>query len=146
MEGFGIPDCRRDSPAEIGSELGLPPCPCAPPFAIHDLTPLDRPEFVRIPCMTPWIDPQRCDDGAGVLDREAHRRLQVGRRDHLARQVHLRDELKVPVPQLSFRRWLCASLCSTQNPVWWWLEFFPIKALLVPTSGHVPVHAPVFPT
>jgi hypothetical protein len=38
-------------------------------------------------------------DGAGVLDNEGHRRLDVGLRGHIALQLHVRDELKV-----SFRR------------------------------------------
>ena len=34
-------------------------------------------------------------DGTGVLDNEAHRRLGVGLRGHIALQLHVRDELKV---------------------------------------------------
>lgn len=34
-------------------------------------------------------------DGSGVLDNEAHRRLDVGLRGHFALQLHVRDELKI---------------------------------------------------
>ena len=34
-------------------------------------------------------------DGAGILDNEAHRRLEVGLRGQIALQLHIRDELKI---------------------------------------------------
>ena len=42
-------------------------------------------------------------DGAGVLDNEAHRRLNVGLRGHIALQLHMRDELKIRFRHLRIR-------------------------------------------
>jgi hypothetical protein len=42
-------------------------------------------------------------DGAGILDNDAHRRLNVGLRGHIALQLHVRDELKVRYRALRIR-------------------------------------------
>lgn len=42
-------------------------------------------------------------DGAGLLDNEAHRQLNVGLRGHIALQLHVRDELKMRFRQLRIR-------------------------------------------
>lgn len=42
-------------------------------------------------------------DGAGVLDNEGHRRLDVGLRGQIALQLHVRDELKVRFRHLRVR-------------------------------------------
>ncbi len=41
--------------------------------------------------------------GAGVLDNEGHRRLNVGLRGQIALQLHVRDELKVGDRRLRVR-------------------------------------------
>lgn len=42
-------------------------------------------------------------DGAGVLDNEGHRRLNVGLRGHVALQLHVRNELKIRFRDLRVR-------------------------------------------
>jgi hypothetical protein len=42
-------------------------------------------------------------DGAGLLDNEAHRQLNVGLRGHIALQLHVRDELKIRFRRLRLR-------------------------------------------
>jgi hypothetical protein len=42
-------------------------------------------------------------DGAGVLDNDGHRKLNVGLRGHIALQLHVRDELKVRYRALRLR-------------------------------------------